>query len=127
MKLKSILPNYKMPKLSLPKGSESQDKITKIFRGNKINTDGILKDAKSRIPKPLSNFIPNLNQNGSANKLDIEKIMKQSSFDFDGMLSKSMDTNSMIKSMQYNPTFDIDLGPAQQYVPSDILSSAFDI
>ena len=60
MKIK--LPKLDMPNLKLPKVSSSQNKLTSLFKDKKgFNTDGLIKEAQSRIPEPIKKFIPNMN------------------------------------------------------------------
>ena len=49
MKIK--FPKLDMPNLKLPKVSSSQNKLTSLFKDNKgFNTDGLIKEAQSKIP-----------------------------------------------------------------------------
>lgn len=122
MKLK--LPKLSAPNLSLPTSSKSKSKISSLLKGNKnVDTGGMLNNVKSKIPEPLNKFVPNINSTGKTP--DITKIVEQSSFDVDGVLSKSMNMGDITKGFSSDLSFDI--GSGSSYIPSEVLSQSIDL
>lgn len=117
MKIK--FPKLDMPNLKLPKVSSSQNKLTSLFKDKKgFNTEGLIKEAQSKIPEPIKKFIPSMK--GSTGKdIDVSKITKGSAFDIDGMLSKNANVDDIMKTFNSGMTFDIDSSSAG--IPSDVI------
>ena len=122
MKLK--LPKTSMPNLKLPKTSDSTKNLTSLFKsegGGGFNTSGIIDQAKSKVPSSIKKFIPNL-KSGGAKNINPEKIIGKSTFDVDGMMSKSMNMTDVTKNLGSSDlSFDVNL-PAGAEGIGDTLS-----
>lgn len=121
MKLK--LPKTSLPNLKLPKSSDTTKNLTSLFKseGGGFNTNGIIEQAKSKVPDSIKKFIPNSKSGGTKN-IDTEKIIEKSTFDIDGMLSKSMNMTDITKQMGSSDlSFDVNL-PAGAEGIGDTLS-----
>lgn len=89
-----------MPNLKLPKNNKNQKELTSLFKNNKINGDGLLTEAKKKVPEPIKQFVPDLKIDSSKD-IDVSKIMEKSSLDVEGLLSKSMNMNAIMEKVQF--------------------------
>lgn len=96
------LPKLKLPNLKLPSGNNPQGELLKMIKNRGTNTSSILNDAKSKVPEPIKKYVPNFD---AANDIDVSKIMGQSAFDVEGIMSKSFNMSDINKML----SMDIDI------------------
>lgn len=120
------MPKLSMPKLKLPNISNSKNGLGSLLKNNK-NTDSgsILKNAKSKVPDPINKFLPSMDSMKS-DKMDVGKIFKQSSFDVEGILSKSTNMSDIANMI---PT-SFDFGSSfynGESIPKSVLDQTIDL